>query len=300
MKKILNLGSLNIDYVYEVENFVQPGQSISNKALYSFAGGKGLNQSIALSFAGAKVYHIGKIGVEGNFLIQILKKARVNTSMIEKSKDASGHAIIQINKNGENCIIIHGGTNKNISKNSINKALAKFAKGDFFLTQNETNLVPYAIEKAKQKGMKTVFNPAPVTSEVKNFPLNKVDIIILNETEAKELFGKIKDYKELHKIRQHYGFETILLTLGSKGAILCEENTFYHQKAHKVKVVDTTAAGDTFVGYFVAEKMNGKDSISAISTANTAASICVQTRGASNSIPLRPQVEKEFMNKIEK
>ncbi|HOK04437.1 MAG TPA: PfkB family carbohydrate kinase, partial [Victivallales bacterium] len=178
MTKILNLGSLNIDYVYFVDNFVKPGETMSSITLSKFAGGKGLNQSIALANAGAKVFHVGKTGKEAKFLINTLKKSSVNCSFIELSNDESGHAIIQVNKKGENCIIIHGGTNKTINIKLLKMAFANFAEGDFFLTQNETNLISEAFNIAKKKKMKIVFNPAPITKDIKKYPLDMVDILI--------------------------------------------------------------------------------------------------------------------------
>ncbi|HPO89532.1 MAG TPA: ribokinase [Victivallales bacterium] len=290
MTKILNLGSLNIDYVYFVDNFVKPGETMSSITLSKFAGGKGLNQSIALANAGAKVFHVGKTGKEAKFLINTLKKSSVNCSFIELSNDESGHAIIQVNKKGENCIIIHGGTNKTINIKLLKMAFANFAEGDFFLTQNETNLISEAFNIAKKKKMKIVFNPAPITKDIKKYPLDMVDILILNESELEKLFGKIQNFKKLIDIRKKFNFETIILTLGAKGAVICEQNNLHFEPAVKVKTVDTTAAGDTFVGFFIAQKMQGKNSLEAVKIAVKASAICVQKKGASNSIPKLKEV----------
>jgi ribokinase len=285
--KILNLGSLNVDYVYDVAGFVRAGETISSSGFHRFAGGKGLNQSIALAHAGAEVMHLGKVGHDGVFLLEKLERAGTDISFVEESDDESGHAIIQVNRDGENCIIIHGGSNRRISRKSLPVSFAKFAEGDFFLSQNETNLIPEALAMAKRKGMKTAFNPAPMTEDVATYPLGLVDILILNESEAASLFdAKTAPEKRLDGIRRKHGFETIVLTLGSKGAILCEEDGLHFQPARKVKAVDTTAAGDCFVGFFLAEKMRGSSSKQALAVATAAAALCVQRKGASDSIPL--------------
>lgn len=183
--KVLNFGSINIDYVYKVDHFVQKGETISSSNLSIFSGGKGLNQSIALSRAGADVYHAGVVGIDGTFLIEQLKEAKVNTDYIYISDSIrTGNAIIQNDKKGDNCILLYGGANKSITSEMINKTLSYFKKDDWLVLQNEINEIPYIVEKAHEIGMKIVLNPSPMNDAIFDINLNYVDCFIMNEIEA--------------------------------------------------------------------------------------------------------------------
>lgn len=150
--KILNFGSLNIDYVYSVDHFVQKGETISSSQMNIFSGGKGLNQSVALGRAGAKVFHAGRIGKDGEFLVEQLKEAGVNTDLVVVDEDCStGHAIIQNDAEGDNCILLYGGANQRITKEQIDAALEQFDAGDYLVLQNEISNLPYLMEKAQKK-----------------------------------------------------------------------------------------------------------------------------------------------------
>ena len=164
--KIMNLGSLNLDKVYAVRHFVQAGETVLADRCEVHCGGKGLNQSIALAKAGAEVLHLGKIGPDGTALEQILSCSGVDVSLLLPSENDSGHAIIQVNTDGQNSIIVYGGANQEITPAEIDQALTRMCAGDLFLTQNETSCVPYALQKAKKVGLKTVFNPSPITQEL--------------------------------------------------------------------------------------------------------------------------------------
>lgn len=183
--KVLNFGSLNIDYVYSLDHFVQKGETISSRSLNIFSGGKGLNQSVALGRAGAEVYHAGAIGQDGDFLTDILRDAGVRTEYVRRlSSVRTGNAIIQRDSKGDNCIILYGGANQSIEKAQVDETLDQFSEGDFLVLQNEINELPYIMEQAHKKGLRIVLNPSPMDEKITELPLSFVDIFILNEVEA--------------------------------------------------------------------------------------------------------------------
>lgn len=290
--KILNFGSLNIDYVYHVEDFVRKGETISSSELNVFAGGKGLNQSIALSKAGLKVYHAGVIGEDGVFLKTCLEEAGVDTSYIRVLENAhTGNAIIQKNHEGDNCIILYSGANYMITKEMADTILHDFGKGDWIVLQNEISELPYILEEAHKKGMKIAVNPSPMNHNIFLLNPNQIDLIILNEIEAEGLVGVTSDLKTLkEKLREKIPFAEIVLTLGEEGSIYISEKEEVKQKIYKVKVEDTTAAGDTFTGYFIAGKCNHMPVKKAMEMASAASAIAVSRKGAAPSIPSKDEV----------
>ncbi|HBC85784.1 MAG TPA: ribokinase [Lentisphaeria bacterium] len=290
--KILNFGSVNIDHVYSVEHFVRPGETLSSLLYSRFSGGKGANQSIALAKAGADVFHAGKIGSDGIWLKDNLKKCGVCTGFLKVGKIPTGHAVIQVSKSGENSIVLYGGSNQDIDENFAKKAIAKFSKGDYLLLQNEISSIPFIMEKAHQRGMKIVFNPAPMNSPVKSYPLKLVDIFILNEIEGSELSGRKGFQDVLREMKRKYPKALTIMTLGSKGAAFIENGRIVFVPAVKVKPVDTTAAGDTFIGYFLAGIAKGMKTGDAARMACRASAICVTRKGAADSIPEMREVRR--------
>jgi ribokinase len=293
MKRVLNFGSINVDHVYTVEYFVRPGETISCQEYRQFAGGKGLNQSIALAQAGACVYHSGKIGVADIWLKTLMEDKGVDTRFVETINGASGHAIIQVNAKGENSIVIVGGANQLLIASDIERVIENFGKEDYLLVQNEVNAVPQIIRYAKAKGLTIVFNPAPMNPEVLNYPLELVDILVLNETEARSLTGEIKPEAIYETISHRYPKTAIVLTMGHKGAAFFNSQVRFCQPAEKVHVVDSTGAGDTFIGFFLAELIKTNDPKAALACATRAAAICVTRHGAADSIPSRKELEAQ-------
>ncbi len=292
-KKIFVLGSLNIDHVYNIDHFVSPGETLSSDQYEHFAGGKGLNQSVALSKAGASVTHIGQIGLDGRWLIEILKKENVDTSGIMISKTVStGHAIIQIDKTGENCILLFSGANLSIPVEQAKLLLGKSSSGDILLLQNETNGIVEAIQFAKKKGLLIAFNPSPYSQEIASYPLDLIDFLILNEFEAQKFTGEPNYAKAVEIIASQLPSARIVMTLGSKGGLYHGPEGSFASEAEKVNAIDTTAAGDTFTGYFFAEFAKSGDPQAALNLANKAAAICVTRKGASRSIPRLNEVNK--------
>jgi len=289
--KIINFGSINIDHVYGVEHFVRPGETLNSGSYAIFSGGKGANQSIALALAGAKVMHAGKLGVDGLWLRDKLQGYGVDTGLIEQVGLPTGHAVIQVNAEGENAIIIHGGANKSILDEDIEKVFTHFERGDYLLLQNEINAVDKILQSSKARGINVVFNPAPMGNEVKDYPLECVDIFIINETEGKALTAEDDPQKIVSKMQSLYPKSKTILTLGSRGVIYKESNKNVQIEAIKVEAVDTTGAGDTFIGYFLAELMQGKEIEMCLHSAVKASAISVTRRGAADSIPMREEVE---------
>ena len=291
MNKFLSFGSLNIDHTYRVPHFVSAGETLAASEVQTFCGGKGLNQSIALAKAGGNVYHAGSIGADGAFLLDALQQAKVNTELVTVLKqEKTGHAIIQNTSDGENCILLYGGANRRITQAQIDRALSRFESGDMLVPQNEINHIPYLIQSAKQKGMAIAFTPAPMREDVQSYPLDETDYILLNETEAMALAGIGRGETPTadalaDRLCESYPAVRFVLTLGAAGALYIHEQERIFQSAFSVKAVDTTAAGDTFAGFFLQSVAAGKTTGDALETAAKAAAVCVTRRGASPSIP---------------
>jgi len=283
--KILNIGSINIDHVYEVEHFVRPGETLSGSSYRLFAGGKGFNQSVALARAGATAYHAGRVGAHAEWLLERLQRDGVDTTLVTVGEEPTGHAIIQVAPSGENAIVLYGGANQCMSEADIDAALSAFSAGDYLLLQNETSNVPYAMRKAHDRGIKIAFNPAPMAADVQAYPLELVDLFILNETEAESLTGTAEPEDACRNMRATFPTAATVLTLGAKGAMYSDAETTDSQPSRLVDAVDTTAAGDTFIGYFLAELMESGDPRAALTRGCHAASICVMRPGAADSIP---------------
>lgn len=290
--KILNFGSLNIDYVYSLNHFVQKGETITSDKLNVFAGGKGLNQSIALSRAGGNVYHAGAIGADGVFLEEVLNEAGVDTRFLMKCEDVrTGNAIVQKDRGGDNCIILYGGANQAITKEMADEVLSAFGEGDWLFLQNEISEIPYIVEKAHERGMRIVLNPSPMNEKILRINLNYIDCFILNEVEAHALVREDADQAALlNQLKERFPHAEIVLTLGEKGSVYAGAEGIAEQKAYQVATVDTTAAGDTFLGYYMAERLQGESVKEALDMASRASAIAVSKKGAAPSIPKRDEV----------
>ena len=297
--KILCFGSLNLDYVYQVDHIVQPGETTTAMTYQIFNGGKGLNQAIALGRANASPSMAGMIGQDGIHLLTYLQQSNVNTDLVFVCEGNTGHTTIQVDKNGQNSIVYFPGTNQMIDEAIIHQVLAQFHTGDFVMLQNEINNIPFIIEYAKQKGMKIAFNPSPITDRLLQYPLNLVDLLILNEIEGFELTHEQDPDNIIKKLHQAYPQTAVLLTLGKRGVLYSDRETKCHHGIYNVKAVDTTAAGDTFTGYFLASYANQEPIEECLRKASIASSIAVSRQGASNSIPFLAEVENSKLEIIE-
>lgn len=296
--KVLCFGSLNIDYTYKVDHFVKKGETLSSDALQVFSGGKGLNQSTALAKAGVDTYHAGAIGEDGRFLLKQLQDAGVNTSCVAVLEDVrSGNAIIQNDKEGDNCILLYGGANQSITKDQVDAVLGQFEEEDFIVLQNEINELAYIVEQAHARKMKIVLNPSPMNEKILKLPLGYVDYFLLNEIEAGQILGEdtgagLDGKKLAEKLLAKFPSSAVVLTMGGDGSIYMDEKETILQSVYKVQAVDTTAAGDTFTGFFIGGIIRGLSVKESMDMASKAAAIAVTRQGAAPSIPLLKEVEE--------
>ena len=291
--KILNFGSLNLDKVYTVPHFLRPGETMAAEKVETFCGGKGLNQSVALARAGSRVFHAGCVGAaDGGMLLDCLRDSGADVSLVRRLEDCpTGHAIIQVDRSGENCILLFGGANQAITRRQIDETLAGFDPGDLLVLQNEISELGWLITAAAEKGMVIALNPSPMTEALTHLPLEKVTYFLLNEGEARDLCGGGAGAEEcLDALLRRYPEARIVLTLGAAGSVYRDRERTVPQGTYPVEVVDTTAAGDTFTGFFLAGIAAGEPVEQAMDEAAKAASIAIGRQGAAPSIPTREEV----------
>lgn len=287
--RVFNFGSINIDHVYRVPHIVREGETIASANYRVFAGGKGANQSVALARAGATAMHVGQVGRDGTWVIDKLQSSGVDVSLIRAGDVPTGHAIIQVDDAGQNSIVLFAGANHALSKNAVDAALAQANKNDLVLLQNETSEISHVIQTGLARGLPVVFNPAPFTDAVRDLPLHQLDTLIVNEHEALGVAQKhdpIAPKLLLDHLATALPNVKIVLTLGEKGVLYHEKNLRFHVPAEPVEVVDTTAAGDTFIGYFLAARLRKISAVDALRIATRAAAACVSRAGAMDSIPV--------------
>ena len=290
--RIINFGSLNLDYTYTVDHIVEPGETLDTAERKIFCGGKGLNQSIALARAGLEVHHAGMIGEDGEMLVDLCRKENIHTHYIWKVPGPSGHTIIQVDESGQNCILLYGGANRKFTKNYIDEVLADFSEEDIVLVQNEINLVDYVIEAASRKKMRIILNPSPYNEQLKSCHLGKVNLFLVNEIEGAQMTGKEELGEILDTLSELYPKAGIVMTLGGDGCVYQDASRRFFQDSFHVPVTDTTGAGDTFTGYFIAGLVSGMDVRECLIVASRAAAIAVTRPGAAASIPTKQEVRE--------
>ena len=290
--KILNFGSVNIDFTYRVPHFVRPGETLAATSVTRNAGGKGVNQSVALARAGCDVYHAWHIGEDGFFLVDLCRNYGVHTDFLTKVSTPTGNAIIQVDGSGANCILLYGGANRVMNMDFVTEVLSHFEKGDMIVLQNEINCMNEILYLAHEVGLTIAINPAPMNDAISKEVLALADWIILNETEAEGLTGETQTDVQLEALRKSFPDSAFVLTLGVHGSICMKDGRICRSGACKVEAVDTTAAGDTFVGCFLAEITSGKTPEEALLTATRASALAVTKRGAAQSVPTLEQVRK--------
>lgn len=292
--KILNFGSCNIDYVYNVSEFVKAGEMVSALSTSEHPGGKGLNQAVAAARAGGNVFFAGNIGEDGLFLKELLENSGANTKYLKISKTRTGNAIIQIDKDGENCIIVSAGANALLDEAYIKSVTADFARGDICMLQNETPCTDFIIKQAKACGMTVIWNPSPMNEKIMDSAIGMCDYIIVNNAEGKALTGKEEPSDILKALLKKYPHTKAVLTLGKNGSIYSDGTNTVKQPSFKASPVDTTGAGDTFTGYFAAMISKGKTAAEALKTASAAAALATEKQGAASSIPLIADVKNKI------
>lgn len=280
MAKIICLGSLNLDHVYQLPHALRDGETMTSLSYRVTCGGKGGNQSIAARRSGAEVLHAGQIGCDGDMLRRNLEDSGVDVRLLECGSVPTGHAVVLVNDQGGNSIVLFPGANRNLSDSYIRRVIDTGTPGDILLMQNETNQLETAMRLGKQAGLKIAFNFAPFNRDCQP-PLELVDYLFLNEVEGEGLSGERTPEAMIEALKKRYPDTLTVITYGSQGAY-CED---LHVRPPKVDAVDTTAAGDTFIGYFLNEMLKGTAVETALDFACHAAALCVCRSGAAESIP---------------
>ena len=292
--RILNFGSLNLDYVYAVDHFVRPGETIASRSRSIMFGGKGLNQSVALARAGVQVVHAGCVGAGGESLRDVLSENGVDISGLRTVPEIQGHTVIQVSPDGENAILLCGGSNLCVTEEQVRETLEPFSAGDWLLLQNEINLLPDIVEQAYAKGMRIVLNPSPFNEKLAPVRLEHLSWLLVNEVEAEQIAGSRDPDRVWEVLHARCPDLSLLVTLGKEGSAAFartkDGTETARRKAIPVKVVDTTAAGDTYTGYFLAGLMNGLPLDRCMERATRAASLSVGRHGAADSIPLAREI----------
>lgn len=289
--KALVFGSMNIDHVYQLPHFLRPGETLASASYERNAGGKGLNQAVALARAGQQTAFAGGIGADGLFLRELLEKEGVDVSQICVGDTPTGHAIIHVDAQGGNAIVLYGGANQCVTQAQIARALDACQPGDLVLLQNEINLVPQIMEAAHARGLLVALNPSPASPEMKAWPLEMADYLLLNEVEGEDLTGEKEPAAMLDALLRRCPDCRVVLTLGEAGCLYAEAHQRHALSAMRVQAVDTTAAGDTFTGYFLQAMLEGRSVPEALRRATCASAMAVSRPGASASIPRRDEVE---------
>ncbi|HHW89438.1 MAG TPA: ribokinase [Clostridiales bacterium] len=298
MSKIFVIGSVNMDLVICVDRMPKSGETLSGYGFMTNPGGKGANQAVAAAKMNAATYMVGCVGNDafGDELQKALDDYGVNTRYLTRADSNSGIAVIIVEK-GDNRIILDAGANDKIIKEKVEQALSQASEQDFCICQLEIplDIVEHAFCLAKQKGLTTILNPAPAVKLGENI-LRNVDIIVLNETECEILADVIpqsqEDYKKVFEFFSGYNIKSVIITLGSKGSVLIEKDNIQYTPAFKVQAIDTTSAGDTYLGAIASELAKGKNLTDAMKTASAASALTVTKKGAMQSIPYYDEVIK--------
>ena len=290
---IINFGSMNVDHVYEVDHVTRAKETQKTRTYSIGAGGKGLNQSIALAHAGAHVAHAACASAEDTLLPETLRSAGVDVGLLKTVALSPGHAVIQVDTEGQNAIFIHGGANDAMDRTYVADVLEK-TDASAVLLQNETTATRDVIELAHEKGLKIFMNAAPADERLDDLPIAYVDLLIVNEIEGAYLASAPVDEPAtiLTGLRERFPETDVLLTLGADGAMYDDGKTRTLRHAYTVDAVDTTGAGDTFVGYVIAGLLEGMEIVEAMDLATAASALAVMKKGAAASIPTRDEVER--------
>lgn len=294
MARIITLGSLNLDFTYQLPKPLEVGETLSSLSYRCGAGGKGANQSIAAARAGAEVYHAGRIGHDGALLRRTLADSGVKLDFLEEVETPTGHAVVLINDAGDNSIVLYGGANRTIDETFIDRVTSAANPGDILLLQNEVTCISHAMEAGRKAGMRVAFNFAPFDPKLApELPLSLCDVLFLNQIEAGGIAGKSDVEEILETLSRRFPETELVLTLGPEGAVaLTPAGERFHADSPRVEVVETTAAGDTFIGYYLAAVLDGFDTGRALERACRAAALCCSRAGAAESIPTRAELDR--------
>ncbi len=283
---IFNFGSINVDHVYRVAEMPLPGETLTAGSYQKLLGGKGINQSIAIARAGQVPVHIGAVGSDDGWTMEQVKSFGIDTAMIARSTHPTGHAVIYVDEAGENQIVIFGGANRDLKPAQIEKAFETCTGADHWvLVQNETNLLADIVDQAKSAGFKVAYSAAPFVAGTVAEVIDKIDLLAVNEIEAQETA------RLLGVAVSGIAVPELLITRGSKGVEFHSHGDVHHHPAFQVEAVDTTGAGDTFLGSFLAHHCHGIELTQSLRYASAASALQVTRPGAAVAIPAREEVE---------
>jgi len=294
LSKLVNVGSLCIDLVYSVPAIVAAGETIASGERQIFAGGKGLNQSLAAARAGAEVSHFGAVGEDGGMLIDVLRNEGVAVDGVQILEGPSGHAVIQVDGDGQNAIVISGGSNRKLSDDLVERSIASLNPGDWVLLQNEINDVDVVMRKAAEQGAPVAFNVAPPDERIQHYPIELLRLLVVNGHEAMALAGEGSAEAAFDALAARCPGTHIVLTKGKDGLLFrdADRKTTLSMSAFAVQAVDETAAGDAFVGYLMAGLVGGLDIADTLTRASAAGALAVTTEGAAPSVPTAAAVNE--------
>lgn len=287
---IINFGSLNLDQVYQVPHFAQPGETMAATGCATYCGGKGLNQSIAAARAGGQVFHAGAVGQGGDPLSACLAESGVDTSLLRKTPVRQGHALIQVSPGGENCILLFRGSNFEVDRAYIDGVFAQITPPAVVMLQNEISNLDYIVHRAHSLGFTVVLNASPIDPAVLALEFGRIHWLMINEIEGEQLTGVQAPGDILDALCAQWPGLGVVLTLGAQGVVCRYQGVQVAHGIYPVAVADTTAAGDTFSGYFVAALTQNLPLEEAVRRACLASALAVSRPGASPSIPTLAEV----------
>ena len=285
MSKLVNLGSLCIDNVYRVSRIAAAGETVASVSHNVFPGGKGLNQSIAAARAGAEVVHVGCVGADGDWLRETLASEGVDVGGVRSVDGASGHAVIQVNDEGTNAIVVTGGANRALTDDDVQTALDRVQADDWLLLQNEINDLDDVLAQARARGCHVAFNVAPVDGREADYDLSGVELLIVNEVEAAALAGEAEPKAAAASLIERLPHAAVVLTLGKDGLIHADDSGFLTMDAFPVRTIDETAAGDAFIGFMMASLLGGAIMPAAMRLGAAAGALATTKAGAASSLP---------------
>ena len=293
---VLVFGSVNIDRSFRLPRWIECGETISSLSLTTQAGGKGANQAVSLARAGVSVHLAATIGSDGLWIKEKLDRFGVDTSLVSVKDDTfTGTATILLDDKGRNSIVLYGGGNRENDEEYIRKIFSNFKEGDWLVIENEINNLPLIIHSAHERKMRICFNPSPFEDELLSLDWSVFDLIVVNEVEIMQLMkGKKGSWREiLTDARTSFPSSSILLTLGEEGSMFLdrESGEITYTPIIRTHAVDTTGAGDTFLGYFLSSIIKGERASDALRRATRAGAIAVSRYGAMDSIPLLSEVD---------
>ena len=298
MKNICVIGSLNMDLVVNVDAMPKPGQTIIGSNFKEVPGGKGANQAVAMARLNGNVSMIGKVGEDGfgQTLISSLKNDKVDTTYIQTAKGSTGVALITVDKNAQNSIVVSPGANFEVKEEDIDNNIKAIENSEIVVLQLETplNTIKYALNKAKELNKYTILNPAPAV-KLDDEIIKNLDLLTPNETELEIISGvSIETEEDIQKAAQimiEKGVKELIVTLGSKGSLYINKEKSMFKKAYKVEAVDTTAAGDSYTGALAVALSQDKGIEDAMDFASKVGALSVLKEGAQSSLPTLEDVK---------